>query len=336
MGGGSWSAAAYDAGSRTRAATGKVFAYDKTVRSTGLHKAHTNLDPKRINAAGLNIRESRDFPGKANSVPIVVGLDVTGSMASTPRVVQDKLATLFGLIVRKGYVDGDPQVSIAAYGDAYTDSVPLQIGNFEADNRIEEESLNNLYLEGNGGGNSGETQTLLWYYLNNHVETDAWTKRGKKGYLFVIADEVALDLKPGHVKDFIGDTEPVGDLTTEYLAKKVQEKWEVIILLIDNSTAHWQKSEAFYTKLFGKNHVIVVENPDTISETIGAALGVLENDDIDDAELEADLIDEGANAAVAGKTVAALARLERRGNSKSVVAQGNVNLDVDDEDLNIL
>jgi hypothetical protein len=335
MGGGAWSAKSYDLGTARKISTGSTFGYDRVVRSTGIRKAHESLDPKGKNLAGLQIRESRDSVEHPNSVPICVGLDVTGSMASTPRTVQQKLTGLFGLLVRKGYVE-DPQIMVSAYGDAYTDSVPLQISQFESDNRTDD-NLDNLFLEGNGGGNRGETQTLLWYYLNNHVVTDAWEKRGKKGYLFVIADEKALDLEPKHVKEFIGVEETVGEheLTAEYLATEVKKKWEVIILLVDNMSAKAQRSEEFYTKLFGRNNVLILESADTISETIGAALGVLENEDIDDNELEADLLDEGATTAIAGNTVKAVARLNRNGGGKAVRAQGNVSLDVEDDDLNI-
>jgi hypothetical protein len=333
MGGGSWSTASYAASTARKIDSGTTFGYDRTVRSTGIRKAHESLDPTKKNAAGLNIRESRDSVEHPNSVPIVVGLDVTGSMSSVPRTVQQKLTGLFGLLIRKGYVE-DPQIMVSAYGDAFTDSVPLQVSQFESDNRTDD-NLDNLFLEGNGGGNNGETQTLLWYYLNNHVVTDAWDKRGKKGYLFVIADEKALDIHPEHVKKFIGTEEPAGKLTAEYLAKEVQKKWEVVILLVDNMSAKSQRSEEFYTKLFGRNNVLILENPDTISETIGAALGVLENEDIDDNELEADLLDEGASTAIAGKTVKAVARLNRSGGGKTVVANGNVNLDVEDEELDL-
>jgi len=193
MGLGSWSASSYSKSTASKIASGTTFGYDSTARSTGLYKAHESLDPTVKNADGKQIRESRDSVDHPNSVPIVVGFDATGSMGSVPRVVQKKLSGLFGLLTRKGYVE-DPQISITAYGDAECDRVPLQISQFESDNKIDD-NLDNLFLEGGGGGNGGETASLLWYYLINHTATDAWDKRGKKGYLFVIADERALDLK---------------------------------------------------------------------------------------------------------------------------------------------
>lgn len=326
MGGGSYSADTYARTTRAKIVGGTTFGYDRTVRASGAKKAHEALDPKVKNALGINIRESRDNAEHPNSVPIVVGFDVTGSMGTVPRVAQEKLAGLFGLLLRKGYVE-DPQVCIAAYGDAYCDRVPLQVSQFESDNRVDI-ALDQLYLEGNGGGNNGETQTLLWYYMAHHMETDAWDKRKKKGYLFVIADERALDLTPEHIKEFIGDEEPIGKLTAEALVKEVQKKWEVIILLINNGSAKAQGSEAHYKKLVGAHNVLIVEDPNSITETIGLAIGVKEGtvDSLDQAE--EDLKENGLVDAVAVRSalgsVGGLIEL----NGSGVVAKGGFNLDL--------
>lgn len=327
MGGGSWSTTSYAATTGAKIKAGTTFSYDSTVRSTGVYKAHKLLDPTRKNAAGLNIREARDSADHPNSLPIVVGFDVTGSMGNVPRVTQEKLGGLFELLVRKGYCE-DPALAISAYGDAYCDRIPLQISQFESSNVLEE-PLDSLTLEGGGGGNSGETQTLLWYYLVKHTATDAWEKRGKKGYLFVIADEVPLDLRESHVKEFIGDEDVDRELlTAKALANAVQERWDTYILLVNNSTAAWQDSENVYTKLFGRGHVIIVQDPNAITETIGAAIGRLENDDIDDDDLVDDLVDAGSTKAVALMTAKSVSGLRGTGRS---VAKGNASLSVDDD-----
>lgn len=161
--------------------------------------------------------------------------------------------------------------------------MPLQIGQFESDNRVDD-TLDNIYLEGYGGGNGGESQALVWYYMANHTVTDAWEKRNKKGYLFLIGDEVSLTPHPSQLVRLLGIEEPKGSLKLEDLAQAVQEKWEVFILLIDNNSARWQHSHEFYARLFGDDHVVVVENQDTIAETIGMAVGYMEGAvDADDA-----------------------------------------------------
>lgn len=309
MGYGSYSAASYSSTIGAKIASGTSFAYDSKVRSTHVYEAHESLDPTKLNKAGVNIREARDSADHPNTRPVSVGLDVTGSMASTPRIVQQSLSKLFGLLVRKGYCE-DPALQISAYGDAFSDYVPLQVSQFESSNNLDSH-LDNLFLEGNGGGNGGETASLLWYYMNNHVVTDAWEKRGKKGYFFLIADEVALDLTPEAVKKFIGAEEvPTADkLTAKALATELQKKWEVFVLLLDNGSAYRQGSKKFYTDLFGAQRLVILEDDTTVAETIGAIVGRMENDDLDDDELIDDMVDEGFSKEVAARAAKAVAKI---------------------------
>lgn len=300
MGSGNWSANTYSTNTGSKISSGRTFGYSNTTKSQSRNtwKAHESLDPKKKAGsasplAGQIVREARDNDEHPNSVPISVFFDETGSMGTIPRVVQEKLGGLFTLLLRKGYVE-DPQLLIGAYGDAYTDSVPLQVGQFESDNRVDE-TLDNLFLEGYGGGNGGETATLAWYYLAHHTATDAMEKRGKKGYAFFIGDEVALDLQFEQVKHIIGVDEPIGDLSARALAEAMMEKWEVFILLIDNTSAAIQGSEKFYKGVFGDKRVLTLEEPGAVSETIALTVGAMEGTlDIDDAE--DDLKEVGANS----------------------------------------
>lgn len=295
MGGGAWSAATYAAVTGAKTRSGTTFGYDSTVRSTGVYKVHESLDPSKTNAAGLNIRESRDSTEHPNSLPIIVSFDSTGSMGSVPRVAQQKLTTLFKLLIDKNYAK-DPQIAVATYGDVTCDRVPLQFAQFESDNRIDD-NLDNMFLEGGGGGNGGETSNLLLYYAATHTVTDSFEKRNKKGHLFIIADEVQVPITARHIKDVIGDGEPLlEDISIEGIAKAVTEKWNVWILLIDNMSAQMQRSHEFYTKLFGVKNVLNVEDPNNIAETIAAVIGYQEGTDI--ATIEDDL------RSAAGKEIA--------------------------------
>lgn len=302
MGGGSWTAATYDAVTRTKIASGKTFGYDSATRASGVYEAHADLDPKRKNSAGLNVRESRDSDEHPNSLPIIVGFDSTGSMGSVPRVVQKKLPLLFNLLVAKGYAT-DPQIAVATYGDATCDRVPLQFSQFESDNRIDD-NVDKLFLEGGGGGNDGETSQLLLYYAAHHTVTDAWEKRGKKGHLFLIADEKQVPIDAPLVSEFIGDGQPLGDISFSGIAEAVSQKWNVHILLIPNASARIQRSEAFYTSLFGPDAITTVQDPDAIAETIAAIVGFEEGTDVD--SITADLTESSGRevATVVSATIA--------------------------------
>lgn len=288
MGSGSWSASTYSTTTRSKIDSGTTFGYSSTTKSAPSYswKAHDDLDPMKTPTAGpfagQVVRESRDNPDHPLSTPIATWFDETGSMGSVPRVLQEKLSGLFGLLLRKGYVE-DPQILSGAYGDAYCDYVPLQVSQFESDNRIDD-ALDNLFLEGNGGGNRGESMDLAWYYMAYHTETDAWDKRGKKGYAFFIGDEVAHGLKPEYITKYVTgpDGEVKSDLSHETVVRDLIEKWDAYILLINNPSAHQQGSLEFYRKLFGER-VLVVDDADSIAETIALTIGMLEGTiDIED------------------------------------------------------
>lgn len=340
MGGGSWSASTYAATTSSKIASGTSFGYTKSTssRSRSEWKAAESLDPKKLAGPaspfhGQPVRESRDNPDHPTSVPIATIFDTTGSMGSVPRVTQEKLAGLFGLLLRQGYVE-DPQIMIGAYGDAQVDQVPLQISQFESDNRIDE-ALDELFLEQGGGGNFGETMSLAWYYLAYHTATDAWDKRGKKGYAFFVADERDLGLRPSDIQEYIlgADMAPLGpvdkdSLTSEALAKAVSEKWDVYILLIDNMSAQMQKSEKFYKDLFGEKHVLVVEDPNSISETIALAIGALEGTVDLDEDAEDDLKSTGSNEVAIRSAINATSVLKGFGGG-TVVKGGSLDIDPD-------
>lgn len=333
MGGGSWNATSYAANTQSKIASGTSFGYTRQTKTSSRTdwKAHEDLDPKRLAGqgspfVGQPVRESRDNADHPNALPIAVAFDGTGSMGRVPTVTQEKLKTLFGLMLRQGYAE-DPQVLIACYGDAYTDRVPLQVSQFEDDNRIDD-NLDKLFIEGNGGGNGGESMALAWYYLAAHTATDAWDKRKKKGYAFFVADEVSHDVLPSQVTDIVGVGEPLlADLSVEGLAKAVQEKWDVRILVIDNLSAQMQGSVKFYEKLFGKDHVLVVEDPDSVTETIALAIGALEGNIDIDADAEDDLRSSGSNELAIRSAVNATSKLKGFVGNNMVVA-GQLDLDL--------
>jgi hypothetical protein len=334
MGSGSWSSATYSATTARKVATGTSFGYSTTAHSTGVYEAHEDLDPKKVNGpdsplAGQNIRESRDSDEHPTSVPVAVFFDETGSMGNTPRVLQKKLAELFGVILRKGYLE-HPQIMIGGYGDGVVDYAPLQVSQFESDNRIDD-ALDNLFLEGNGGGNFGESQWLAWYYTATHTATDAWEKREKKGYAFFIGDEKSLPPAADQVKKWVGDGEPlVSPLTDEAIVKELLSKWEAYVFVIDNHSAKSQKSVEYYSNLFGPERVLVVQDETAIAETIALTIGMTEGViDLDDGV--DDLKDAGASDAAIAQATQALALYKNKTNI--VVAEdAPADLDTVDDD----
>ena len=187
MGSGKWSTNVYDEHARFIAASGKgAFDYSDSMHRAGRStwRVHDTLNPWKVKA-----RESRDSDEHPDSTAIAVMFDVTGSMGSIPVTLQKKLPELLGLLLRKGYVP-DPQILFGAIGDATCDRVPLQVGQFESDNRMDD-NLENIFLEGGGGGQRTESYELAMYFIARHTDIDCWNKHGRKGYLFIIGDEMA-------------------------------------------------------------------------------------------------------------------------------------------------
>jgi hypothetical protein len=262
------------------------------MHSTSPHaswKAHANLDPRFVVA-----RESRDSDEHPNSQAIAVLFDVTGSMGNVPRILQTKLPELFGLLIRKGYVD-HPQIMFGAIGDATCDRVPLQIGQFESDNRLDED-LGNILLEGGGGGQKTESYELAMHFIARHTSIDCHEKRGKRGYLFIIGDEMPYPrVKWREVEQVIGHRSLSQDIPTAEAVAELTERYDVYYIL-PVGAAHAGDGEVLeaWRALLGQN-VIELDDLDAVCETIAVTIGLAE-DAIDLDEGLADLRDVGSAA----------------------------------------
>ena len=190
-----------------------------------------SMDPRLLSAG---VRESRDSPDNPNSTPVIVGLDVTGSMGMIAEAIaRQGLRTLFESIYERQPVP-DPHVMFMGIGDAACDSAPLQVSQFEADIRIAEQ-LVDLWLEGGGGGNNSESYTLPWLFAALHPATDAWSKRGRKGYLFTIGDEEPpAVLTAREQRRVLGQGQR--DLRTRDLLALVSRQWEVFHIIVEQGS----------------------------------------------------------------------------------------------------
>jgi hypothetical protein len=298
MGSGRWSTDVYSAAASYRAARGaSAFAYS----DSGARTAHARLDPK-----GVGQRESRDSAEHPRSTPIAVLFDVTGSMGGVPRTLQTKLPQLLGLLTRKGYAT-DPHIMFGAVGDATCDRVPLQVGQFESDNRMDDD-LARIVLEGGGGGQKRESYELAMYFMARHTALDSVAKRGRRGYLFLIGDEMPYPrVNPREVRAVIGDDlrEPIA---TEAVLAELRRTFDVYVII--PAAAGWGGDREVRTRwreLLGQN-VIELDDLDAVCETIALTVGLGE----DAIDLDAGLADLAAFGSTAGATVGrALAPLPR-------------------------
>jgi hypothetical protein len=285
MGSGRWSTDVYDAAARYRAATGSsAFAHS----DSGATSVHQNLDPH-----GVTVRESRDCDEHPRSLAIAVLFDVTGSMRDVPRTLQRKLPQLLGPLLRKGYAE-DPQILFGAIGDATCDRTPLQVGQFESDNRMNDD-LGRILLEGGGGGQKTESYELAMYFMARHTVTDCYAKRGKRGYLFLIGDEMAYPrVKRSEVAAVIGDGLQA-DIPLTGIVSELTRAWDTYYILPEGASyAGDREVLSFWRGLLGQN-VIELADLKAVTETIALTVGLGE-DAIGLGDGVADLDDVGSAA----------------------------------------
>lgn len=296
MGGSSYSDSLYHDRVNARAAAAvPTFKHDDDVR-TG--KAVSALHPT-LDIHG-KIREARDSDAHPESTPIGVIFDVTGSMSTVPARMQKKLPQLMGLLLRKNYIR-DPQILFGAIGDYEADKVPLQIGQFESGIEMDD-NITHIFLEGNGGGTYEESYQNAMYFFAHRTSCDAWEKRGKRGYLFLIGDEMPYKVsKKAELAALIGDGAQ-SDVPLEQIVKDCLEKWNVFFI-IPRGTQHFDdpRLRQRWGELIGHQHVIMLEDPDAVCETIGVAIGLCEGATDADA-MHGDLKDVGASHAVIATT----------------------------------
>jgi hypothetical protein len=214
------------------------------------HKAHKDMIP-----SGIVFRECADSETHPNTIPIMLFLDVTGSMGHIPHeMIKDGLPTLMGTLIQNGVPDAS--LMFGAIGDHETDRYPLQIAQFESGDAELDMWLERTYLEGGGGGNKGESYLLAWYFAANHVRTDAYDKRKKKGFVFTIGDEPCLKTLPkSSIKEIMGDTaEAQSSFSSADLLRLAEEKNHVHHIFIEHGS---RSCDNDWREMLGKNlHVI--------------------------------------------------------------------------------
>lgn len=267
MGGGSWTSQSWSNYS-TRNVSGK-----STKQIYSSQNAKNEFLPLDV------VRESRDSEEHPNSTPIILGLDVTGSMGDILSNVANKLGIVVGEILDREPVS-DPQILFAAVGDYDTDQYGLQVTQFESDIRIAEQ-LRELYFEKGGGGNGKESYPLAWYFASRKTNTDQFEKRGKKGFIFTMGDDgLQSMLRKKEIKDVFGDTIeadiPISDIITE-----VNRKYEVYHFCMQRNN-HWSgdAGHSAFEKYLGER-AIVVKDYEKIPELIISILEMMSGKDLD-------------------------------------------------------
>lgn len=175
-----------------------------------------------------------------SATPLIVAVDVTGSMANWPFEIFDRLPLLYNTLAQ--YRE-DLEICFAAIGDAKADRWPLQVTDFAHGYDLEQQ-LGALYGEG-GGGDAPESYGLFAWWVENHVTVP----QAHSPFLIVFGDAPMHTAVPrDQVTGLLGETDPreggsapsswtqklFGSAPTEFDAiktwQRVAQRWNVWFL----------------------------------------------------------------------------------------------------------
>lgn len=311
-----------------------IFAHTAAIRSGSVAaKVHELLDPSKPNTAGKLIRESIDSDVHPDSVAIAALFDVTGSLGRVPRVFVEKLPNFMSMLTAKGYI-ANPHVMFGGIGDATCDSGPLQLGQFEGGNEMDD-ALTNIWIESGGGGQRTESYELAMYYMARHTRLDCLDKRGRKGYLFIFGDETPYPIiRKSEVQRYIGDGLeadirlspsyegwPSNDLNEYYidpvdgrqksrpiqgdLLSELQEKFDVFYIMpAEGSYTNDKSVTDKLRQLFGQNF-FMLQKAEDVCELLCMIIGVNEGYDVNDTAATLKSMGSSASSVKAASTAVA-------------------------------
>jgi hypothetical protein len=133
----------------------------------------------------------------ASKNPLIIAVDVTGSMQRWPFEIFDRLPLLFNTLAQ---YRTDLEVSFAAIGDGAADRWPLQVTEFAKGFTLED-NLKAIYGEG-GGGDAPESYGLFAHWVDTHVTVP----KAERPFLIIFGDApMHLRVPAGQIKHFLGD-----------------------------------------------------------------------------------------------------------------------------------
>lgn len=235
MGAGSFTATSYAAYNST---LGR--AMDKTtLRVSGQEFKARYLD-KSLDPKEFTVRECVNTEEHPNTIPVILALDVTGSMGPAC----SETAAALGTIIKNLYTKfKDIEFCIMGIGDLAYDSAPIQMSQFESDIRIAE-ALDKVYIEHGGGGNGFESYTAAWYMGLKRTKLDCFDKQGRKGIIITMGDEPLNPYLPKEMLNADINASEESNIETSELFKQASQKFDIFhIGVTSHSSFHYYEKE---------------------------------------------------------------------------------------------
>jgi hypothetical protein len=250
MGNSSWSSSAY----ATYSTTVADMSAQQIFKSKGLHRL---LDPKGA------VREARDSEANPNSTPVIIGVDVTGSMGFIAEyLVRTGMGDLMNSILQRRPIT-DPAVCVMGIGDASCDAAPLQVAQFESD-LVMLEWLEKIYIEGNGGGNNYESYDLPYFFALHRTMTDAYERRQEPGVIITIGDEMPPDFtRKYQVENIIGGDIPDRDIPFSETLRAVRPMYTPYHIIIAEghfASRNLTRVESQWSDILGPSAITLMDH----------------------------------------------------------------------------
>jgi hypothetical protein len=251
------------------------FKKDYAIDTKSRAETFSSTAKEKFNPKKVKYRESCETKDKSVVTPIIIALDVTGSMGKIPELlIKGGLGSLMKNILSCSSIP-NPHVMFMAIGDVNYDKSPLQVTEFEADIRIATQ-LKDLFLEGGGGPNKSESYPLAWHFAATRTKLDSFIKRQEKGILFTIGDEYAPEeIKSVHLEYFLGE-EKAQDLKTGDILAEVKRSYDVFHLGIKQSSAYTDDVQKSWQNLLGQRLIPVNDYTQVDSVIVNTIEMVLE------------------------------------------------------------
>lgn len=222
--------------------------YDTTTgRTTGQTFEAQHIDPS-LNPRKFTVRECVNSEEHPNTIPVILGLDVTGSMGEACSETAAALGTIIMNLYKKFQ---DIEFCMMGIGDLAYDSAPIQMSQFESDIRIAE-SLDKIYMEQGGGGNGFESYTAAWYMGVKRTKLDCFDKQGRKGVIITMGDEPLNPYLPArHLNVYVNGTEEK-DVETKELYFQASKKFDIFHIAVDSPHDCYQRYKRDVDNSFGQ------------------------------------------------------------------------------------
>lgn len=262
--------ASYASATSHRPASGASF----TAKSAPKH-----MDPKMI-----TVRESVKSDLNPHPTPVIVGLDVTGSMASVVESCRRGLGTLFEQIIARNSVP-DPHVLAMAIGDMDYDRYPVQATQFEADPVTIGRQIEELCVERGGGGNDHESYLGPLYFALMRTKCDAFSETPpRKGFVITVGDELPQTLlKASQIEQWFGD-QSKHSYTAQELLAALEPNWHVIHAVIEEGNGvrgvGRERTLREWSEVLGQR-VIMLKDHTKMAEVIISTIEVTQGRDKD-------------------------------------------------------